>query len=92
MGAPPPKGRENFCARKTPDGAVVKHGLYRSFTAGGKPELEGSYADGQMSGHWVIFHVNGAKESEGSMAAGKKIGVWSFYDTTGKKLREETQK
>jgi hypothetical protein len=92
MGNPPPKGRETFCARKSPDGAIVKHGPYKSFTAGGRAELEGEYAEGQMSGHWVLFHPTGAKESEGTMAAGKKVGVWTFYDTTGKKLKEETQK
>ena len=92
MGAPPPKGRETFCARKGPDGALVKHGPYKSFSAGGRAELQGEYAEGQMTGHWVLFHPTGAKESEGSMTLGKKVGVWSFFDPTGKKLRDETQK
>jgi peptidyl-dipeptidase A len=92
MGQPPPKGREVFCARKGADGAVIKQGPYKSFTLGGRPELEGEYADGQMAGHWIIYHPNGSKESEGAMTGGKKTGVWTFYDPNGKKLRDETMK
>lgn len=88
-GDAPPRGRELFCARKG-SGGSVRHGPFRSWSAGGKPEVEGEYNDGKMHGRWTLFHPGGNRESEGAFAENKKEGVWIFYNTDGKKTGEKT--
>ncbi|RYE85301.1 MAG: hypothetical protein EOO75_17120, partial [Myxococcales bacterium] len=90
-GAAPPKGRELFCARKGSAGSV-RQGPFRSWSAGNKLELEGSYSDGRMNGRWTLYHPNGQRESEGTFVDSKRDGVWSFYDNAGKKLPDKTFK
>lgn len=63
---------QSECACK--DG--VRQGPAKRFWADGKPQAEGQYADGTMSGHWTFWNQDGSEDLErsGDYVDGKRTG------------------
>lgn len=54
----------------------VREGPCRRFWPDGKPQAEGSYVDGRMSGAWTFWNEDGTEDRSrsGEYAAGERAG------------------
>ena len=90
VGAAPPKGFEQWCAKEPGNAGSPKHGPILHWWDDGSKQFEGTYADGQMDGQWNWYAKTGQTTKSGQFAAGKKHGKWTFWDATGMKVGEAT--
>jgi antitoxin component YwqK of YwqJK toxin-antitoxin module len=74
------------------DGASRELIKETTYYPNGKPQMEGTYKEGQRDGKWTYWHENGNLWSEGLFKTGKADGKRTTYFVNGKVQYEGTYK
>lgn len=88
-GDAPPKGWEQYCAKKDDKGNPVKHGWFKSWYENSQVASEGDYREGLKQGAWIFYYDDGQKRLEAEYKDDQKHGNWVFWERTGAKQKEE---
>lgn len=63
----------------------VRHGLYESFYASGKPAVRGSFTRGEPTGTWEFWYANGQPRQtlEWTGQLSPRLRILAYWDSTG---------
>jgi hypothetical protein len=87
MGAPPPRGEEQWC-QKIVNGKPVKDGAFVVYGEGGGRMIEGEYRDGVQVGEWTLWYENGQRASTDYYVNGVRDGLHTSWYANGVKSIE----
>lgn len=87
MGAPPPRGEEQWC-QKIVNGKPVKDGVFVAYGSGGDRMIEGHYRDGAQIGEWTLWYDNGQRAAVDHYVNGVRNGAHTSWYANGVKAIE----
>ncbi len=87
MGAPPPRGEEQWC-QKLVGGKPVKDGVFIVYGNAGDRMIEGYYHDGAQVGEWTLWYENGQRASVDHYVNGVRNGPHTSWYANGVKALE----
>lgn len=80
VGAPPPAGTLQFCARRVDDfRRYVPHGPWQTWHPNGQVFESGTFVDGAREGAWDVHDAEGFPVERGRWRHGARAGAWIYW-------------
>ena len=78
--------REQFQAIVSPDGDTIRCGYYHLLYENGNFDQKGYYANGKLTGLWILYHPNGVLDREISFDNDQQNGLSRVFHENGSPL------